>query len=106
MSHGTRQPESQSLTSLAATLTLPSSPTASPLLDVLELRQLLYLTLQHPIEAFQAYFPQDYLPTMFGSKRFTPETDIPNLSGKVYLVTGGWTSRSFWAAHISGNPNI
>lgn len=104
MSHGTKQPESLSSASLAATLTLPS--TTSPLLDLLELRQLFYPTLQHPIEALQAYFPQDYLPTMFGGKRLTPETDIPNLSGKVYLVTGGWTSRSFGAAHISGNPNL
>ncbi|MCJ1397497.1 hypothetical protein MMC11_000690 [Xylographa trunciseda] len=28
---------------------------------------------------------------MFGGKSFTPDNDIPNLSGKVYLVTGGNT---------------
>jgi hypothetical protein len=26
---------------------------------------------------------------MFGGKSFNPETDIPDLSGKVILVTGG-----------------
>ena len=30
-----------------------------------------------------------YFSTMFGGKSFNPKTDIPNLAGKVILVTGG-----------------
>ncbi|MCJ1250366.1 hypothetical protein MMC30_007592 [Trapelia coarctata] len=84
-SRETQRPQSSSSTSASPT-------TTNTLLDLLEFRRFLYPTLQHPIEAVQAFFPQDYLPTMFGGKSFTPETDIPDLSGRVYLVTGGWIS--------------
>jgi len=82
MSLETQRPQSSSSASHLPTAT-------NTLLDILEFHRLLYATLQNPIGTVQAFFPQDYLPTMFWGKSFTPEIDIPDLSGRVYLVTGG-----------------
>lgn len=55
--------------------------TISELLDV---RHLLFDSIQHPIEAFYAYFPI----AAFAMVHFTT-ADIPDLKDKVILVTGG-----------------
>jgi hypothetical protein len=83
--------------------TSPSGPQTAPtasqaLLDIADLRHLVYPLPLHPIEALRAYFPLGYLPVIFGGKSFNPETEISDLSGKVYLVTGG-TSLCFELFH-------
>lgn len=68
-----------------------SSRTTSILQASIELFELRYLLLQnllHPIEAINDYLPH-LVGNMFGGKTFSSATDIPDLSGKVILVTGG-----------------
>lgn len=64
------------------------TPTLLALLDLLDIRHLILEAFLHPIEAVKAYTPQLSM-GLFGSKAFDPATDIPDLTGKVVLVTGG-----------------
>ena len=57
--------------------------------EVFHLRYLLYPYLLHPFESFQELMRQWNLLSSFGIPVFTPDTDIPDLSGKVILITGG-----------------
>lgn len=56
------------------------------LAELLDLRHLIHIL--HSINAFYAYLPY-FTMGLFGGKTFAPEKDIPNLEGKVILVTGG-----------------
>lgn len=47
-------------------------------------------SLLHPISALNTNLPHLDPYNMFGGKSFNPATDIPDLRGKVILVTGGW----------------
>ena len=71
-----RPPRAQADTTLLQTFT-----------ELLDLRYLAFDAVLHPIEGLNAYAPYANL-KMFGSKNFGV-TDIPNLDGKVILVTGG-----------------
>lgn len=42
-----------------------------------------------PVEYLTSVLPHFISRAMFSSKSFNPEKDIPDLSGKVILVTGG-----------------
>ena len=55
-----------------------------PFLELLDFRHLVFESILHPIEAFNAYTPS-FTVTMV---HFTL-SDIPDLTGKVILVTGG-----------------
>ena len=59
--------------------------------ETYDLRFLLFQTLLHPLDALQSnishLLPVDMLG--FGGKKFRAEEDIPDLSGKVIIVTGG-----------------
>ena len=60
------------------------------------LRFLLLQRLLHPLSALQSNISH-LLPFnmfgMFGGKKFSPAKDIPDLAGKVIIVTGGGWSR-------------
>lgn len=57
--------------------------------ELLDFRPLAFEALLHPIEAIKAYTPQLNMFGLFEGKTFNPGADIPDLSGKVILVTGG-----------------
>ena len=62
----------------------------STFVQLTDLRDLGYLVVDgflHPLEAWNGYF------TRFKMVKFNPTTDIPDLSGKVILVTGGKSLR-------------
>lgn len=59
------------------------------LTELLDLRLLVIEGLLHPVEAVRAYIPHFDIFGLFGGKVFTPEADIPDLAGKIILVTGG-----------------
>ena len=63
-----------------------------PITDVLEFRHVFFEFVLHPVDTYQAYLPHLNVYELFGGKTFSPERDIPDLSGKVILVTGGQSS--------------
>lgn len=81
-------------------------PTLLALLDLLDVRHLIIEALLHPLEAIKAYTPQ----LNMGGRTFSPATDIPDLSGKVILVTGGRLFSRLLAQFIltqdSGNTGL
>ena len=62
------------------------------LTDLLEFRHVFFEIVLHPVEAYKAYLPHFDIYDLFGGNSFSPEKDIPDLSGKVILVTGGQSS--------------
>ena len=54
-----------------------------------DFRLLLSVAISHPLAAVEILLPQL---DMFGGISFNPDTDIPDLSGKIILVTGGKSS--------------
>jgi hypothetical protein len=65
------------------------APLAHALIELADFRKVITDSIFHPIEAFNTYLPHLNPFKMFGAKSFNPETDIPDLSGKIILVTGG-----------------
>lgn len=57
--------------------------------ELLDLRYLLLHSLLHPLQALQSNLFHLFPLNMPGRKSFNAETDIPDLSGKVIMVTGG-----------------
>ncbi len=58
--------------------------------ETFDLRFLLLHSLSHPFNAIQSNLSHLLPLTMFGgAKQFSPDKDIPDLSGKVIIVTGG-----------------
>lgn len=55
------------------------------ILEIIEATGFITPYILHPIQGFRTYFP-----TM-GAASFDPERDIGDLTGKVILVTGGWS---------------
>ena len=68
---------------------LHDTPFSQTFTELIDFRHLIFASLLHPIEAFNAYLPQFKMFGLFGGKTFAPKTDIPDLAGKVILVTGG-----------------
>ena len=60
--------------------------------DVLDFRHAFFEFILHPVDTYHAYLPHLNVYELFGGKSFSPEKDIPDLSGKVILVTGGQSS--------------
>ncbi len=60
--------------------------------DLQDFRHVFFEAVLHPVEAYKAYLPHLNVYDFFGSNSFSPEKDIPDLSGKVILVTGGQSS--------------
>lgn len=56
--------------------------------ELFGLRFLAYQSILHPLEAIETYLPHL---SMFwsASKTFTPDQDVPDLQGRVILITGG-----------------
>lgn len=61
--------------------------------DLLDFRHVFIESVLHPVEAYKAYLPHLNVYGLFGSNTFSPKIDIPDLSGKVILVTGGQLSQ-------------
>lgn len=57
--------------------------------ELLDFSSLISHSLLHPLSALNTNLPHLNPLNMFGGKSFNPATDIPNLNGKVILVTGG-----------------
>lgn len=57
--------------------------------ETLDLRLLLLQSLLHPLNALQSNLSHLLPLSMFGGKKFRPDKDIPDLSGKVIVITGG-----------------
>ena len=62
------------------------------LTDLLDFRHAFFELILHPVETYKAYLPHLTIYELFGGNSFSPEIDIPDLSGKVILVTGGQSS--------------
>ena len=58
-------------------------------IELFDFYSLLVDSLLHPYSAVNRNFPHLNPFNMFGGKTFNPTTDIPNIGGKVILVTGG-----------------
>ena len=58
-------------------------------IELLDLRFMVIESLRHPVEAVKAYIPHLDIFGLLGGKVFPPEVDVPDLAGKVILVTGG-----------------
>lgn len=52
--------------------------------ELVDLRSLLWNIILNPSTFWRSYF------TKFNMVKFNPAEDIPDLTGKVILVTGGW----------------
>lgn len=57
--------------------------------DLRDFRHVVFESVLHPVEAYKAYLTNLNAYDLFGGNSFSPEKDIPDLSGKVILVTGG-----------------
>ena len=60
--------------------------------DLLDFRHAFYELILNPVETYKAYLPPFNAYGLFGGDTFSPEKNIPDLSGKVILVTGGQLS--------------
>lgn len=67
-------------------------PVLQALRDLLDFRHALYELILNPVETYKAYLPPLSAYGLFGGDAFSPEKDVPDLSGKVILVTGGQSS--------------
>lgn len=61
--------------------------------DYFNLRYAIEPLIIHPKDIFEAYISNSFLSTVVGAMQFNPDTDIPDLSGKVIIVTGGIVQR-------------
>lgn len=71
----------------------PEARLAPSFLELADFSKVIRHSILHPIEALDTYLPHLNPIKMLGGKTFNPEIDIPDLSGKIVLVTGG-TSQS------------
>ena len=60
--------------------------------DLLDFRHAFYQLILNPVDTCKAYLPPFNAYGLFGGDTFLPEKNIPDLSGKVILVTGGQSS--------------
>ena len=60
--------------------------------DLQDFRHAFFELFLHPFDTYQAYLPHLNVYELFGGNTFSPERDIPDLAGKVILVTGGQSS--------------
>ena len=60
--------------------------------DLLDFRHAFLELFVHPVDTYQAYLPHLNVYELFGGNTYSPEKDIPDLSGTVILVTGGQSS--------------
>ncbi len=81
---GVDQDESPSI-ALRREHKLPSLMFWANILEIVEASGFVTPYILHPIQGFHAYFP-----TM-GATSFDPNSSIGDLTGKVILVTGGWS---------------
>ena len=66
-----------------------SSIAFSDLAELTDFYHLIVNSLLHPVFALNSNLPHLNPCNMFGGQTFNPATDIPDLHGKVVLVTGG-----------------
>ena len=68
--------------------------------DLLDIRHAFSELFIHPVDTYHAYLPHLNIYELFGGNTFSPEKDIPDLSGKVILVTGGKSSLQSLRFHL------
>lgn len=73
---------------IPATQSIAPASYSQVLAQFAELSGLVISSILHPIDAFRTHAPYINPFNMFGGPTFTPK-NIPNLAGKVVLVTGG-----------------
>lgn len=79
--------------------------------DLLDFRHAVYELILNPVETYKAYLPPFNSYGLFGGDTFSPEKDIPDLSGKVILVTGGQSSLhsipyTLLTRHLQAMPDL
>lgn len=79
--------------------------------DLLDFRHAFYEMILNPVETYKAYVPPFNPYGLFGGNTFSPEKDIPDLSGKVILVTGGQSSLhsilyTLLTSHLQAMPDL
>ena len=79
--------------------------------DLLDFRHAFYEMILNPVETYKAYVPPFNPYGLFGGDTFSPEKDIPDLSGKVILVTGGQSSLystlyTLLTCHLQAMPDL
>ena len=79
--------------------------------DLLDFRHAFYEMILNPVETYKAYLPPCNAYGLFGGDTFSPEKDIPDLPGKVILVTGGQSSLysiiyTLLTCHLQAMPDL